>query len=251
MNRKRRDRVYALRAGAVELVRQGFPVIPLKEGTKQPLWAAWQHKAITEIGRVSAVWESDTYNIGIVTGITHDVLDIDQKNNGLSNYAKLVRAGLIPEAQALVDTANGGYHLYYPSSGDGNHTTSYGIDYRGKGGYVVAPPSILGPEEKPYNFRWTEWDSKSEPLKWPAIISVLSPPPARISNGDAEGIEGLAKWVEKQPEGKRNDALHWAACRAAEENLDPTPLAEAAYRAGLGKEEIVATIRSAMRHGRP
>jgi len=52
-----------------------------------------------------------------------------------------------------VITPRCGDHLYVRASGDGNTSGLLpGIDYRGRGGYVVAPPSI-GPNGVRYT--WT------------------------------------------------------------------------------------------------
>jgi hypothetical protein len=51
-----------------------------------------------------------------------------------------------------VYTPRGGRHLYVAPSGDGNAANFRpGLDYRGAGGYVVAPPSI-GPNGKRYDW---------------------------------------------------------------------------------------------------
>lgn len=61
---------------------------------------------------------------------------------------------------------------------------------------------------------------------------------------------GLIATVANTPEGNRNAALHWAACRAAEEGtLGEThdELLGAAIEAGLTEREALATLHSAAR----
>lgn len=61
----------------------------------------------------------------------------------------------------------------------------------------------------------------------------------------SRGIEPLAGFVRELRPGQRNDGLFWAACRAAEDGLDPAPLAQAAAEIGLPPEQIARTIASA------
>lgn len=62
---------------------------------------------------------------------------------------------------------------------------------------------------------------------------------------ESQGIEGLAAFVASRKPGDRNRGLFWAACRAAEDGLDPAPLAEAAGQAGLDPEQVAHVIVSA------
>jgi len=63
--------------------------------------------------------------------------------------------------------------------------------------------------------------------------------------------ERLGAWLAAQPEGNRNRALFWAACRQAEAGVSQdearSVLGSAAERTGLGEREIDATLASAYR----
>lgn len=61
---------------------------------------------------------------------------------GYRSLADLRDQGLVPDILGRTVTARGGTHLYIKPTGDGNTAgLRPGIDYRGDGGYVVAPPS--------------------------------------------------------------------------------------------------------------
>jgi hypothetical protein len=58
----------------------------------------------------------------------------------------------------------------------------------------------------------------------------------------------LAGWAANLTEGSRNTGLFWAACRAAELNIDATTaLTDAGTMAGLEHWEAAATVASAYR----
>lgn len=87
-------------------------------------------------------------NIGIATGDASGVvvLDIDEEHGGGQTLATLEeRFGQLPNTWCVL-TGGGGYHFYYrmPSLDIRNSAGSIGpgIDVRGNGGYVVAPPSV-------------------------------------------------------------------------------------------------------------
>jgi putative DNA primase/helicase len=83
-------------------------------------------------------------NIGIATGSKSElvVIDIDGAN-GLATLQSLVaQHGVLPRT-AIVKTARG-WHLYFAMPATGTPipcSTGGGLDVRGDGGYVVAPPS--------------------------------------------------------------------------------------------------------------
>lgn len=84
-------------------------------------------------------------NIGIVTGKVSGivVLDVDLKNDGLKSFAYLQKKIILPETLKSL-TGGGGFHLFFKHPGiKVRNKTSFlpGLDIRGDGGYIVAPPS--------------------------------------------------------------------------------------------------------------
>ena len=81
-------------------------------------------------------------NIGIATGHGLFVIDIDPRSGG--SLEELNKRFAIPNT-AMVLTGGEGWHLYFSYTGSlGNSASKLceGIDTRGLGGYVVAPPSL-------------------------------------------------------------------------------------------------------------
>jgi hypothetical protein len=130
---------------AIRYAQLGFRVIPLKERSKEPLIADWPNKATTDEATIRGWWAKwPKANVGIATGRYGDgyfcVLDFDPRNGG-DWYGDVGRETLPPTW--VVHTGGGGRHYYYktPYSLRGRKLKD-GVDLKGEGGYVVAPPSI-------------------------------------------------------------------------------------------------------------
>ena len=124
----------------------GWPVFPLRPCSKQPATPHGFKDATTDTSRITAYWQAHPHhNIGLATGHAFDVIDVDLPD-GPDTLAQLEADGLIPDIHGVAATASGGRHLYIEvGENSGNSAGLYpGIDYRGVGGYVVAPPSTLG-----------------------------------------------------------------------------------------------------------
>lgn len=87
-------------------------------------------------------------NIAIATGAVSGivVIDIDEAHGGVTSWENLEsRYGDIPDA-SYIATGSGGYHIYLSHPGrlvrNSASRIAMGIDVRGDGGYVIAPPSI-------------------------------------------------------------------------------------------------------------
>ena len=150
-------------------------------------------------------------------------------------------------------TPSGGLHGYFTGSAQRNgHLPAHHLDFRSRGGYILAPPSHV--DGKPYQvIRTVDTDGA---LDWATVTALLEPrrQPRRPPLGPALGrdLSHLARWVAAQAEGNRNAGLFWAANRALENDpaADLSPLAAAACQAGLGEPEITRTLDSARNSGR-
>lgn len=150
----------ALAKAARWYAKQGIPVFPCRPMDKIPLIKSphpepaeraacpgpaacgqWGHgfaDATTDLAVLHEWWERwPRANIGLATGHLFDVLDID----GPAGYqqAALLTLNIFGKVRT---PGHGGRHWYLPVSGRGNRAKmATDLDYRGKGGYVVAPPS--------------------------------------------------------------------------------------------------------------
>jgi hypothetical protein len=113
---------------------------------KHPLGALVPHglkEATTNRARVLAWWTRHPLaNIGLATGHTFDVLDVDGPGGAAAVRALAAEHGLASSGP-LVRTGGGGWHYYLAPTGLGNNQPQglAHVDWRGRGGYVVAPPS--------------------------------------------------------------------------------------------------------------
>lgn len=147
----------------------GWPVFPLVPGEKRPLTAHGFKDATTDEGQVRAWWAATpNANIGLPTGGAFDVIDVDVPAGTLP-WLDLQEAGACPDVHGWVSTSSGGIHVYIEPTGGGNLAGSIapGIDYRGKGGFVVAPPSV-----------------RSDGRRW----SWTAPPSPAIIADDAQAV---------------------------------------------------------------
>jgi hypothetical protein len=140
------------RDAALNLARSGFRIFPCRWHSKQPLINDNLARATTDPNIINGWWGAKgAYNIAIATGAASGiwVLDVDGAD-GERTLARLeIGHGRLPPT---VEVATGnGRHLYWrwPSDGaDGGIRNTQcrddipGLDVRGDGGYVLAPPSV-------------------------------------------------------------------------------------------------------------
>jgi bifunctional DNA primase/polymerase-like protein len=133
----------ALTNGAKWYAEHGIAVFPLQPGEKKPYPGSRGFKdATADLETVHRWWAArPDSNIGVPTGGKYDVIDIDGPP-GYQSLADLRENGRLPQWEGRVSTPSGGMHLYIVPTGAGNGAkVGPGVDYRGVGGYVVAPPS--------------------------------------------------------------------------------------------------------------
>lgn len=241
---------------ALACAARGWPVFPCAPGRKIPATAHGYLDATTDPRQIQAWFgRHPDRNLAIATGSPGpDVLDVDQHGPAGNEEAALNRlylAGMVAGAAAVVRTPGGGPHACFAGSHQRNgHLPGHHLDFRARGGYVLAPPSRIG--GKPYQL--IEVGIAARGLDWAQVRRLLQPdretePLAqdRPAGGD---LDRLAAWLAQQETGNRNAGLFWAANRALDANpaADLRPLAAAAaQQAGLGDREIQATLNSARR----
>lgn len=239
---------------AVSYARRGWPVFPCKPGSKEPATAHGFQDATTDVGPIERFWaRRPDMNIGIATGGDGpDVLDIDVAH-GKDGYRSLhtaISVGLVPAPMSWVATPSGGMHLYYCGDSQRNGTLSeQGLDFRGTGGYVVAPPSQI--DGRRY-LAVSSWSVEPVRLDFASLRERFAPRPERVARRalDREpATDHLARWVAEQKPGNRNQATFWAACRAAEASDSEALVAirDAAVSTGLERRAVDKTIASAVR----
>lgn len=165
-------------------------------------------------------------NIGITTGDASGivVVDIDIKAGGDITLDDLQRRFGALEPTWCVETGSGGIHLYYrmPDADVRNSAGMIGpgIDVRGNGGYVVAPPSLHASGER---YRWSrDWHPNTVPLAElpPWLLERMMPPSSR---------RAAPPIPHRIPEGMRNTML--------------TSVAGSMRRRGLDRAAILAALK--------
>jgi len=152
---------------ALRLVELGYPVFPLRPGSKEPLFAGGFHTATTDPEQIRKWWtKHPDANIGIAAP---NLLVLDLDVDGFQEFVDHTKAELfgdfVPAELPAVRTASGGFHYYVRVEpnwaaewGIGNNIRILpGIDLKGCGkGYVVAPGSVVGDNQYLLAGGWTE-----------------------------------------------------------------------------------------------
>jgi hypothetical protein len=198
---------------------------------KHPLGTLVPHgvkDATTNRARVLAWWTRHPQaNIGLATGHDFDVLDVDGPA-GAQAIRTLAATHGLQSSGPLVRTGGGGWHYYLAATGLGNVRPAglAHVDWRGRGGYVVAPPSR---HHSSHPYQWATGRDLDTPLaQVPAVLlerlerrpPQRSPRPLEVpAVGDgprdryaqAALAEELAR-VATAPVGQRNHQL-WESTR--------------------------------------
>ncbi len=114
---------------------------------KHPITKKGFKEATTNRELILRWWTSHpNANVAVATGSESGlvVIDLDVKN-GVDGVDSLKALGPVPQT-LTVRTGSGGLHLYYKHPGgtvsNSARKLGPGIDVRGDGGYVIAPPSV-------------------------------------------------------------------------------------------------------------
>jgi hypothetical protein len=191
---------------------------------KHPLTAHGLYDATSDSAKLARWWQRwPQANIGLVAGEVADVLDIDGPG-GRAALRRFVAADDLVLEGPLVRTG-GGWHIYMAPTGTGNRAGLLAhVDWRGRGGYVVAPPSRHANGRR---YRWLRPLTAELPAAPAPLRSLLAPVrghPAeptstarfRATAGHPYGRAALAQElsaVAHAPRGRRNHTLYQAGIR--------------------------------------
>lgn len=196
----------ALLAAALQCAARGWHVLPLRPAGKQPLTRHGCQEATVDAPTITVWWRRwPQANVGIACGPSGlVVIDLDHGRGGLEAWADLRGRYAFDDATVMALTGGGGMHLYFQAPADlpiGNSAGRLGpgIDVRGSGGYVVAPPS-RHPSGRAY-----AWDVGFHPDE--TTLAPLPPPLSQLLAASAKGHAETATPASPIPEGQRNAAL--------------------------------------------
>lgn len=250
-------------AAALGYLSRGWSVVPVRSGEKRPLvhWEEFQYRHATKDEVVQWYRRWPDAGVAIVCGMTSGliVLDVDPRHGGDDSLEDLERtqAPLPHSIEAI--TGGGGRHIYFAHPGGtlfNRVGLVQGIDLRGDGGIIIAPPSLHA------SGRRYEWEVAHHPDE-----TALAPMPAwllalarGISHAGYPGHPGHPRSYWRQlvrdgvPEGARNNTIASFAGHLLWHGVDPEVITElllcwnaARCRPPLAEDEVKRTIESIQR----
>jgi hypothetical protein len=189
-----------------------------------------------------------------------DVIDLDSE--AAVDALELARGGRERISGPVVATAKG-YHYFVQPTGLGNRAGVLpGVDFRGAGGFVVAPPSV---HPSGTRYRWIIHEPIRPAPSW--LVELIGQRRERTINGSQElrvssayGQAALRRELERLAQaqnGTRNHALNKAsfalgqlvASGALEEDRTAVALIQAGQDLGLELNECERTVASGITAG--
>lgn len=237
---------------------RGWSVIPVEPRGKRPVvpWAEFQRRLPTPEELRAWFHRRGDANLAIVTGAMSRVvvLDVDPRHGGEASLAALIAEhGALPVTVEAM-TGGGGRHYYFSHPGGvvpNRVAIASGLDLRGDGGMVVAPPS-RHPSGRRY--AWVPGRSPDEmPLAPvpPWLLRLVLPAGPRaghpIAHWRALVQEGVAQ-------GQRNNTIASLAGHLLWHGVDPQVVLELLLawnrvrcRPPLADDEVARVVESILR----
>jgi len=190
------DALSELGEKALAYARFGWPVFPIRPQMKVPATPHGVLDAKKDESAIRRAWSQyPDLNIGLACGSPSGVyvLDVDDRHGGLETLAELeTKYGALPRTLSIV-TPNGGTHYYFkrPVGGEWPNTAGTlgpGLDTRGDGGYVLAPPSVV-------NGRTYEVDERADLALLPMWMVQ------RLTRARLETRRAARNWAQEITEG--------------------------------------------------
>jgi hypothetical protein len=237
---------------------------------KHPLVRHGIHDATTNPGQLERWWQRwPAANLGLATGVVFDALDIDGPA-GLAALRQLAQTLDLRFPGPLVRTGGGGWHAWFRPTGRGNRPPRglAHVDWRGRGGCVLAPPSrhISGGA-----YRWLRGLDQAPLPEVPAALRARLDPdpptttrPTRTAGPAAPGhpygrrvLAAELAALHRATPGQRNHTLNacafkvyrYVASGALDDEQVTVAFTQAAVAIGLDPAEVARTLTSARAAG--
>jgi hypothetical protein len=243
-----------LMAAALGYGQRGWRVLPIRKDKKTPYIKNWQHAATIDADQITEWWKqwSDA-NVGILTGAESGIFVVDVDGElGAASLAAWVEE-FNWDIVTLTAKTGRGTHFYFKHPGGTIKTRvgiRPGIDVRGDGGYVVAPPSV---------------HSSGSIYEFVSEDVVIASAPQELVDLIANGGEALEKVKSTEdrtdcegqciPEGQRNTTLFKRACSMQARGLESQDIDDELSRVNdtqcvppLPVEEVEAIAQSVQRY---
>lgn len=221
-------RALGLGVAAIQYAEMGYRVLPLERGGKKPhhmLPYGGVHNATADRESIWMWWMADpAASIGVACGNGLAVIDLDCKAaDGISAFRDFLRGAPPFPPAPYAGTPSGGYHIWLRGDLPERPGILAGVDIKGAGGLVVAPPSmrLVMPdgrdgervEQVPVPYRWlagcpcalpdapgwlADWAATAAPARDPVRGQVTGQEPDQLEHGI--------------PRGQRNAGFYRMAC---------------------------------------
>ena len=237
----------------------GWAVFPIRAETKKPLTPHGCKDAKKTPGAIKAWWKKwPEASVGVATGSISGLIVIDEDiddDKGVDGFHSVRMweqdtGETLPETVRAI-TGRGGAHLYYKY--DGKDITNRagildGVDVRGEGGYVVAPPSV--------HPNGTEYAWEDDPAETP-LAEVDDTIKRFLAIGNDTTTKERFSLPQTIGSGQRNKTLHSFACSLQAQGLSDDAI-KAAVRAEnqsrcvppLEDSEVDLLIGSALKYAK-
>lgn len=229
---------------ALSLAAKGKRIFPCWPGAKEPLTNHGFKDAATDPELIQRWWrENPEANVAIATGADSGVIvvdvdmDIEKAKDGETALAALqAKHGKLPPT-LTVRTPRGGRHLYFQHPGGdvrvqcSTDKLGIGLDVRGDGGYVIAPPSRT---EKGKYF----WECKEAVADLPTwLLNLIRSTPSRTLAAPPTARPNEACGVNVTDEEQRiRDALQYISANVSHDDWVRILMALHSWNPVQGKE---------------
>jgi hypothetical protein len=160
-----------LREAALALAAKGMRVFPCAERGKEPAIADNLRRATTDPNGIAGWWTTRDFNIAIAAGPDSGIWVLDVDGDEGEATLRQLEAVFGPLPHTVEAITGKGRHLYWrwPTGTDIRNSQLRqdvpGLDWRGDGGYVLAPPSIH-PSGRRYAWSVDSADEFADAPEW-------------------------------------------------------------------------------------